>query len=289
MKKKLLPMLTLCLALLASCSKSNSEDAGKTDPEAIAGASRQELEQAINDRDQLLELMGDIQNSINQIKELENIVTVDGAETPDQRQQIKNDIAEIQKTLNDRRAKLDELQKKLSASSLNNSNMQKTIETLRAQIEQQTAEIERLNTELTEAKKHIANLDNQVDSLNTTVNNVTTERNAAQEQSVALGNELNTCYVAIGSTKELKAHKILESGFLRKTKIMNGDFDQNFFSRKDKRTLSTISLHSSKAQVLTNQPKDSYTITDVNGQKVLNITNPDRFWSLTNYLVVKID
>ena len=70
---------------------------------------------------------------------------------------------------------------------------------------------------------------------------------------------------------------------------MQGDFDQSFFTAADKRTLTSIDLNAKKAKVLTNQPTDSYVIEDVNGHKVLRITNPAAFWSLSNYLVVKID
>ena len=41
--------------------------------------------------------------------------------------------------------------------------------------------------------------------------------------------------------------------------------------------------------MLTNQPEDSYTIVDANGHKVLQITNPGKFWSLSNYLVIQTD
>ena len=68
---------------------------------------------------------------------------------------------------------------------------------------------------------------------------------------------------------------------------MKGDFDQSFFTTADKRTLTTLDLNSDKAEVLTNQPAGSYVITEVNGHKVLRITNPVAFWSLSNYLVIK--
>lgn len=288
MTYRILPVLGLCIAMLASCSKKDTA-APEDNSEALAAASKQELQAAVNDRDQLLSLMNEIQTSLNEIKNLEKIVSVNGAETPDQREQIKRDIAAIQQTLIDKQARLDELEKKLSSSNLYTANLQKTITSLREQIDQQNQEISRLNDELASANQKIANLGNQVDSLNTTVTNVTDERNAAQQQNVELAGELNTCYVAIGSTKELKENKIIEKQFLRSTKVMESDFNQAFFQKKDKRTLTTINLYSKKAQVLTKQPTGSYTITDVNGQKVLTITNPEKFWSLTDYLVIKTD
>ena len=115
------------------------------------------------------------------------------------------------------------------------------------------------------------------------------ERDSTDNANTELTNELNTCYYAIGNKNELKDNKIIETGFLRKTKIMEGDFDRNFFTRADKRTLTQIDLNSTKAEVLTNQPAGSYSIDDLNGHKVLRITNPALFWSLSNYLVIKID
>ena len=103
-----------------------------------------------------------------------------------------------------------------------------------------------------------------------------------------LANQLNECYYVVGSKKELKQHKIIETGFLRHTKVMEGDFATNYFTKADKRTLSVIPLHNSKAQVLSKHPAGSYTITDEGGQKVLKILNPTRFWELSNYLVVKV-
>ena len=39
---------------------------------------------------------------------------------------------------------------------------------------------------------------------------------------------------------------------------------------------------------MSRHPSGSYVIEDEGGQKVLKITNPSRFWELSNYLVVKI-
>lgn len=286
-------VLTLCMIAaigLSSCNNGKS-DAQKAE-EAKQSAKDQELAVAVADRDQLISLVGEINDGMEQIKQLENILTVSNnapGEASSRREQIRSDIAAIQKALQERREKLAELEKKLENSSRDNSSMRKTIASLRAQIDSQSAEIASLKDNLGQAKARIGELDAAVDSLSTTVNTVTDERNIAQEESVNLANELNTCYYAIGSKSELKDRHIIETGFLRKTKLMKGDFDQSFFTTADKRTLSRIALHSKKAEILTNQPEGSYVIDDDNGQKVLVITNPDAFWSLSNYLVIKID
>ena len=43
---------------------------------------------------------------------------------------------------------------------------------------------------------------------------MTADRDSVAKVSVDLANELNLCYYAIGTNKELKENKILESGFL---------------------------------------------------------------------------
>lgn len=288
--KKLIVLALSVAVVLGACNKKDDEEARQQ--QALQDASKQELTQAVAERDQLLGLVNEISSGMDQIKRLENILTVTNGmkgETASQRAQIQADIAAIQQTLQQRREQLADLEAKLNKSNLNNSNLKKTIETLRGQIDSQAAEIETLRTNLTEANRQIGELNTAVDSLNTTVTTVTDQRDAAQQESVELTNELNTCYYVAASKKELKEHKIIETGFLRKTKLMKTDFDQNFFTTADKRTLTTLPLHSKKAKVLTNQPAASYNITDEGGQKVLHITNPDLFWSLSNYLVVEID
>lgn len=289
--KKLFLLALSAIVLLGSCNKKEADDEAARQA-ALEAASKQELATAVADRDQLLSLVNEISSGMDQIKRLENILTVTNGmkgETASQREQIQADIAAIQQTLQQRREQLADLEAKLNKSSINNSNLKKTIETLRQQIDSQSAEIETLRANLTEANRQIGQLNTAVDSLNTTVTAVTGERDAAQQESVELNNELNTCYYVVASNKELRDHKIVESGFLRKTKIMKGDFDQSFFVTADKRTLTTLPLHAKKAEIMTNQPTNSYRIVDQDGQKVLQITNPDLFWSLSNYLVVKIN
>lgn len=284
--KKVLVSVLVASAVLSACTDKKAQQ----EQQELAEATRAELVAAVNDRDQLIELVSQISADMEQIKELENILSVPGvSETPNKREQIHSDIVAIQQTLMQRRQKLAELESKLAKSSQSNSNLKKTITSLRAQIDSQTVEIENLRASLGVANERIETLDSAVDSLNTTVNTVVAQLDSTVQENEALANELNLCYFAIGTKSELKDRKIIETGFLRKTKLMKGDFDKDFFTVGDKRNLTTIELHSNKAEVLTNQPAGSYTIEDADGQKVLRITNPVAFWSLSNYLVIKID
>lgn len=286
MKKLTSTFVIAASLLMTACGGSKSEST-----EGVP-TTRDSLEVALANQDSLLNLMNDITEGMNQIKDLEQILsnTADlGAESKSRRDQVREDMVAIQKSLQDRRQRLAELEKKLTSSNSRNATLRKSIESLKAQIASQESTIETLRNDLAAANIHIEKLGMTVDSLNTTVEGVTAERDAAQRQSMKLNEELNTCYYAIGSKKELKENNIIETGFLRKTKIMPSDFKQGFFTTADKANISVINLHSKKAKVLTNQPADSYEIVDENGQKVLKITDSKRFWGLSNYLVIQID
>jgi DNA repair exonuclease SbcCD ATPase subunit len=214
------------------------------------------------------------------------------SETPDRKKQLRDDIVLIHQSINKQKQRLSELENRLKQSTNYNTKMEKTIASLKQQLEDQQKNINTLTEQLEAAHVQIRNLNQSVDSLNTVNKKVTQEKEAAQEVSKQLSHEvdnLNTCYYVIGSKKELKAHKIIESGFLRKTKILQGDFEMSYFTKADRRTLNDIPLHSNKAELLTNHPKDSYELVDHGGTKTLHILNAHRFWEKSNFLVVKID
>ncbi len=237
-------------------------------------------------------LVNDISDGMAQIKDLEKIISTPGglgAESSSRKEQIRNDMIAIQQALQERRERLAELEEKLTKTGGENSN-------LKAQIADQTTEIATLTNQLASANIKIEELSSTVSTLNTQVDSLSTDvanerelKDAAQAEADKAIAELNTCYYAIGNNKELKERDILSSGFLRKTKVMKGDFDMSYFQTADKRTLTEIPTHSKKAEVMTSQPKDSYQIVDINGQKVIKITDPAKFWQMSNFLVVKVD
>ena len=286
--------LMVGLALLPACHNGNREDEAAKRQDSINAVLQDSINTANAEKDSLMQLMGDIADGMQQIKELEDIVSVNNlnGETPDRKKQLRDDIVLIQQSINKHKQRLAELEKRLKQSTNFNTTMQKSIANLKSQLEEQQKTINGLTDQLAAANIQIKNLNQSVDSLNTVNKTVTQEKEAAQQESKELTKEvtnLNTCYYVIGSKKELKANKIIESGFLRKTKILEGDFEMSYFTKADRRTLSEIPLHSKKAELLTNHPKDSYELVDHGNVKTLHILNAARFWEKSNFLVVKVD
>jgi len=289
-----LVLLMIGLALMPACQRSNQQDQDAMRLDSLNAVLQDSINTANAEKDSLMQLMGDIADGMNQIKELQDIVSVNNlsGETPDRKKQLRDDIVLIQQSVNKHKQRLNELEKRLKQSTNYNSSMQKTIANMKAQLEDQQKTINTLTEQLAAAHIQIKNLNQSVDSLNTVNRNVTREKVAAEQESKNLTNEvnnLNSCYYVIGSKKELKANKIIETGFLRKTKILEGDFEMSYFTKADRRTLSEIPLHSKKAQLMTNHPKDSYEIVDHGNGKVLRILNSSNFWEKSNFLVIKVD
>lgn len=291
MKKTII--LLAGIALLATSCESKKQKEALENAQALAAATHEELVQAVQERDQLLDLVNEITNTTEEIKNMEEVVSIrmTSAEGGERSEQIMANMDAIKATLEQRRKRLAELESALSKSNTSNSKLLATIESLKAQIANQTEEINSLNLRLQEAGIRIARLGEQVDSLNVAVNTATSERDSVQLEANRQELLANACYIAIGSKSELKENNIVEGGgFLKKEKINTTNLNKSFFKQEDKRTLRIIPLHSTKAKVITTfQPKESYEIIDVDGQKVLQINNPEQFWSVSDYLVVQID
>lgn len=288
MKKFAFPLLCLTALLLSACSQGQKQEAEAEEQNTELNDSLQTVNA---EKDSLMAIVSEISDGMTQIKSLENLLNSSNlsTESPNKKQQIVSDMVIIKQALAERRERLATLEARLSKSNHYSAEMKKTVESLKAQIETQEQTITTLQDQLKEANVKIDELTTSVDSLQKTNEKVTTEKIAVQEEAARLTTQINTCYYAVGSKSELKAHKIIETGFLRKTKVMESDFEISYFTRADKRTLTEIPLHSAKAKVLSKHPSGSYALRERGTQKVLVINNATRFWELSNYLIVQIN
>ena len=286
MKKVMLLALVAGMSLF-SCNNTE-KNTGKD--EAVEQANRQ-LESVEAQRDSLMSLVGDSNSSLIAVNRLENILSAnDGMrETPSKRKEILNNIAALRQELENRRQALNDLERKLKNSNEYNASLKKMIDSQKRMIEEQAAKISELQNELQNANERISGLTASVDSLVYEVDNITAQREAETQRAENIADELNTCYYAVGSNKELKEHKILEKKFLGKTKIMESEYDREYFTKSDKRSLYRINTFAKKAKLMTKHAEGSYELVEVDGTMVLKILNPKLFWEKSNFLVIQID
>ena len=136
----------------------------------------------------------------------------------------------------------------------------------------------------------IAELDDAVAGLTQDVADLTAS-NKAKEVLVATQDQaLNAAWFVFGTNSELKDQKIISKKLLQKTKVLaDDDFNKDYFTQIDIRTDKEIKLYSKDAKLLTAHPEGTYELVkDDKGQLILKISNPNKFWSVSRYLVIEV-
>lgn len=279
---KKLFIISACSLVLFSCNMSendNSQQDNRIDS----------LQNVINQRDnEINELMGtfnEIQEGFDQINAAEGRVNLYAHNYEKNTDELQENILFIQTTMAENRKKIEELQNRIKSSGINASKLQATIDKL-------TLQLSNKDKELTELKKQLADKNIQIavlsDSLVTTLAKSEEMQKAKDEVDniVNIQDEmLNTGWYVYGTKKELKESKILVDGNVLK----DGGFDADYFTKIDIRTTTIIPLYTKSAEILTTHPDDSYELAKgKDGKYTLNIKDPSTFWSISNYLVIKV-
>ena len=286
--KKSLILLGIGAAMLASCSGNSQKIA--EDSARIAELSA-EYAEASSFNDSLMLLMGDIYTGLDSINMQEGLLYNMGAgESVDRRAEIRQNLANIKARLESNRKLLSDMEARLKKSDNQNSVHLKTIEQLKGRIASQDQKIAQLESDLSNAKAEIETLNAHVAQSAVDLAAEQEAKEKAQAEAEAAENAANTVYYAIGTNKELKKNDLLEKKFLGQTKVLKGDFNESYFTKADKRTLSVIPTGSKKVKIWTNMPEGSYSIDEnADKTKTIRITNPTEFWSMTPYLVIQVD
>ena len=243
----------------------------------------------------MLQLMNEVEDGFRQIKEPQNYLVsqknATGEVNLSTREKLKNDMSLVTETLLKNKEKLEALQKQLSNSRYQSSELKKTVERLTAEIDTKTAMIVSLQEELAKKDVRITELDEAVGQLSGKVENLTSVNTQQQEVLESQDKALNMVFYVFGTNKELKDEKIVKGGGLFSSKkIMDGDFNKAYFTKSDLRKLKEIPLEAKKAKVLTNHPDGTYEfVKGSDGMLTFVITQPENFWSLGRYLVIEVD
>lgn len=275
---------SLCLAALVGCQDNKSK------VDNAVSAERDSLNKVIAQKDNEI---NDIMSTFNQIEEgLREIGQAEGrisvardGEGASRTQRIAENMQFIQQTMQQNRELIDKLRTQLRESSINGEQLKKTIESLALQLEEKDKQLQQLRAELDAKDIHIMDLDEKIANLNTNVSNLSNESAKKTETINAQDKQLHTAWFVFGTKKELKDQQILKNG-----KVLQGNFNKEYFTKVDIRVDKEIKLYSRSAKMLTSHPSSSYTLQrDANKQYVLRITDPQLFWSTSKYLVILVD
>ncbi len=281
---KKIMFMPLCLMTLVACNPNQKL-------ELRAQQERDSLMQVIDEKEsELNEIMGsinEVQEGFRQINEAEGRITVANGnpEAGSSKQVIRSNMEFIRQTMEQNRERIAQLKERLKTTTVNVEKLTKTIQNLSAQLDAQNKHIQELEAQLAEKDVQIAEQGEQINALNENVSNLQAENQQKQETIDIQDKNLHTAWFVFGTKAELKEQKILQKGDVLKS----SDFNKDYFTKIDTRIDKEIKLYSKSAELLTNHPAGSYTLTkDANKQYVLKITSPEKFWSASKYLVIQV-
>ena len=256
---------------------------GKTEGNPEADSLRNVLNGTLSEMSEMDLFLDAVNASMDSVVNMDGeILRISGESPLSRKEQIRQNIEAYKMILKRQRDRLAALEEKLKGSNANNEKLMKTISALKKQIEEKDQAIVELTEELEKRNFDIKTLKGHVEKLNTQVAELKEETKSQEEALVAQSD-------MIGTKKELKAAGLLSGGSLfKKSRLDLSQVNASSFNKIDIRKDKSFNIPAKKATVLTQMPSGSYTITDNgDGTSTLTITDASRFWSVSNYLVVR--
>ena len=235
---------------------------------------------------EMMDVINEVEANFEKIREAEKYISTQSAQTGEMNKATKSRVIDnfnmIQEILKKNKAQLAELNSKYSGSNKQVASLQSTINRLNKEMEESTARLVFLQSELAKKDETIEKLAGDIGEL---AQHAEDQADKIREQD----KNLNTGYYVFGTASELKDQKILSGGFLKSTKVLTDTFNKDYFLQIDIRNVKQIPTYSTKAKLWSNHPDGTYEFVEAsNGNMTLNITDTQRFWSLTKYLIIEV-
>jgi len=246
--------------------------------------------------DEVFATINEIEQGLSSIRESESILAVqtsDGLEIKQgSKEQLKQDVEaiqdaiknyqkEIKKLQDDKRLQSAQFKKRLSAMQKELKEKSDIIETISKQLEEKEAQIKLQS-------KQIATLDEVVSNLKDEVSTLSTEGSMLKAKVADQEAEIFSVYYIVGTKAELIEAGVMTKGGLFKSSKVSYQAEKDAFVRIDLREISEINTNAGKAKVMSIHPKGTYAFVENDGEMILNISDPEKFWQQTKYLVIQV-
>lgn len=285
--KKLISVVLTTVSVFCICSCGNQSSSDLT---AKVDSLQTALSQRDTDYRQLDEFVNVISAGLDSIAIQETELFNPSKESPTPNQeQIKKQLSHFKETLKAQRERISDLEHQLAGSQGYGKKLQRIIIAMKAQLEEKESQIAALQEEVNSNNVTIGDLRNRIVRV--------TEENDAQRATIDTQNQtimeqddqLHEAYLIMGNKAELKDAGVLKGGFLKKAKVDVNTLDKRMFKTIDVRSVTEVAINTKKPEVLSQMPADSYNIEQKGNSSVLRITNAERFWSITKYLIIQTD
>lgn len=236
---------------------------------------------------EMMAVISEVEANFAKIREAEKYISTQSAQSGEMSQDTKDRVNEnfkmISEILQRNKQQLAELNKKQSGSNKEILALKNTIT--------------RLNNEMKESSSRLVELQNQLSLKDEQIAQLSQDMSAlameSEQQSAVIQDQdrtLHTAYYVFGTGNELKDQKILSGGFLQQTKVMKDTFNKDYFLQIDIREVTQIPLYAPKGKLWSTHPEGTYEfVKGSDNNLVLHITDTQRFWSLTKYLIIEVN
>jgi len=209
------------------------------------------------------------------------------------------DIKLMNEMLEESSKKIEELDKKLSASGAQIKSFKNKIAQLTKNIEEQDNLIQELKAELEDRDYKISERDRTILQLKGNLaqkdDSIQTKSQVIAEKSKTITekeNQLNKAYFVTGTVTQLLQNGVLdkEGGLLGigKSKSISDNLNVKYFTQIDIRNANHIPINKKRAKLISEHPDNSYRLVEENDKiAYLEIENPDEFWKITKYAIVE--
>ena len=200
--------------------------------------------------------------------------------------------------------KINLLRDKLETDNLEIEKLNKDLAEARESAEYRKDLVKKISTRMEEYEKENTLLKQQISRETQNISNLTAELEAQgikisqlramlgelNDDLVELKAELNLGFYLVGSKKELKRDSIIVKKGVGGAITLSDKLDNTKFKRLNKRSDNTINLTGfRKVELVPERPESSYKkITKDKAIVKIEITDPDRFWEVSNYLVIVV-
>lgn len=267
--KKILLFSILILFVVPSCKRKALEQMNQKNLE---------LSRLANERDSII-------NQLNlSVEEFEGTVgMVD--QKGDLKERMQQSIEKLRDLLEENDRKQKALQRMIAGSRTERSKLTDEIDSLNTQLSTRENEISALN-------KDIASLKTQIDTQQYRINRLVSLTTNQNEKIETIVTQLNTAHFMVGKPKELLEKDVIEKkggflGLFGRVKKLNPQFNSEEFKKVDILSDKLIELPGEKVNIVTVHPSGTYHLVDSNNIKQLEITDPEKFWETSKYLVVE--
>ena len=276
---KITTLIILAAALFFGCNRKEKQLSLKN----------QELTGVIEQRDSLIKELG---NTLDEIEKNLGVISTSDDDQGDLKERMRRDISHINSLIDQNQSRYDSLRRVIGWGQSRYSKLTGRMDTMNNELAQRNSRIDELNTQINSYTNRVSSQEEAIDNLR----NTSSEQASKIEQ---MTRQLNTGYVVIGKEKELLENEIIYKdggflGILGRTDRFNPTFKNDLFKRIDILENNMIEVKKEKSNekinIVTVHPPESYTLRDIDEDMAqVEITDPERFWEASKYLVVMRD